>query len=381
MSTNGLGGGELFQNYLLQNEKYLSNDSEKQNDKTLDTDEVQAFFSSAHIEVGEGSSEDGFITDEEFDAWWDSNTGKNGSNSTAILTYMDSIADQYGIVDVEGDGIEDDYKEFMRASMVSFVEELSENDTVKDKAQDNEEPMLPKSDVANGINMSEIETTALSNAVQKLQSANSEYNAAANGADPVQAEQSSKQIEQYSQYLASEVENAISNDSLTNLLSTKVPDGSNKETTLLNALNSTGVLNTITGTDENQETLGEQIYNGYINKYLSNENFQPNNCSIEVQRCLYDLGSYTSAFKEGIDLDYNQVFETMQDYLNNDSSLIAEFMNAYTVTSYTNSNLTNFFQTFCDIKGETEQENIAAKNKIYMMIINAYTDLESQSEN
>lgn len=106
--------GNFFQDYLLNNEKWLSTDGEAkgqhQTDGKLDESEISVFFSSSHIEMN-GDSGDGIISSAEFEEWY-------AANETAISAFMEA----------EGFDYDDQAsKNMMRESMVSFAQSLSDD--------------------------------------------------------------------------------------------------------------------------------------------------------------------------------------------------------------------------------------------------------------
>lgn len=101
--------GNLFQNYLLNNEKWLATEGEEkgqhQVDGQLDESEISVFFSSSHIEFG-GESGDGEISDSEFESWY-------AANESAISAFLEANDMDY-----------ETGKDAMRESMVDFAHGL-----------------------------------------------------------------------------------------------------------------------------------------------------------------------------------------------------------------------------------------------------------------
>lgn len=101
--------GNLFQNYLLNNEKWLATEGEEkgqhQVDGQLDESEISVFFSSSHIEFG-GESGDGEISDSEFESWY-------AANESAISAFLEANDMDY-----------ESGKDAMRESMVDFAHSL-----------------------------------------------------------------------------------------------------------------------------------------------------------------------------------------------------------------------------------------------------------------
>ncbi len=68
-----MAGGIDFGQYLLANQKWLGGLGEAKTDNELDQYEISNFFSGSHLEINSSEKGDSFISEKEFDTWYDKN--------------------------------------------------------------------------------------------------------------------------------------------------------------------------------------------------------------------------------------------------------------------------------------------------------------------
>lgn len=106
--------GISFENYLIKNEKYLAvgneTPGEHEEDGKISSEEIDAFFSSAHIDRNnEATTYDMKISQQDFNDWYE-------ANEAAINAYYESIGlgeDAYG---------NEEYRDAMRDSMLEYMD-------------------------------------------------------------------------------------------------------------------------------------------------------------------------------------------------------------------------------------------------------------------